>query len=189
MLILTKNKSKVFFMEDTVKIFIAGLKKWAKLNKISQTDLADVIDKDQTTISNYYRGKTRPTPEIITLWIDHYNLDYEEILNAGRQELQPKTDHQTLTKPVVERMIHEALSQPTNDLTKYSRKQNVEHHKLIDRFKEPEKALKLNQLIFEIESLDEKALDHIQDYLNSKLKRLRGSKLSREEASRGNRPA
>jgi len=89
MLKLEENSFMIHFMEDIVKNFVAGLKKWAKINKISQKDLADIIGKDQTTISNYYRNKTRPTQEYINLWVDHYGLDSEKIIEAGRKELQP----------------------------------------------------------------------------------------------------
>jgi len=79
-------------MEDQTKIFIHGLKIWAKVKpRKSQTELAKVIGKSQSTISDYFKGEYYPEMDIIQLWIDHYKLDYEEILQAGRQELNPPT--------------------------------------------------------------------------------------------------
>jgi len=86
MLMELKNKYMIHSMEDNIKLFMIGLKKWAKINKIPQIQLCKVIGKDQTTVSNYFTGKTRPEPESINLWIDHYTLDHEEILAAGRHK-------------------------------------------------------------------------------------------------------
>ena len=75
-------------MEDQIKIFMAGFDKWRRIKpRKSQKELASVINVSQPTISDYFKGEYSPDLDTIQEWIRHYGLDYEEILNLGRQEL------------------------------------------------------------------------------------------------------
>lgn len=72
-------------MEDPIKIFVAGLKKVAKIKRVTQEALGNAIGRDQTTISGYYNGKTRPTEDAIKNICTFLNVEYQEILEAGRK--------------------------------------------------------------------------------------------------------
>jgi transcriptional regulator with XRE-family HTH domain len=140
-------------MEDTVKIFVLGFKKWAKLNKVNQTRIGKVVGKVQTTISDYWNDVSRPSTDMIRRWVDEFRLDYDDILAAGREELK-KRENPTLNEDEIRRIIKEENQinkQPTDITTQ-------RHRQVIESFKQKELALKLNELLLEIEQIDPFAL-------------------------------
>ena len=149
------------YMEDTVKIFVLGFKKWAKLNKVNQTQIGKVVGKVQTTVSDYWNGVSRPSTTMIEKWVDKFNLDYKEILATGRDELK-KEQNPTLTEEEIRRMIREERQSehPPTDIT------TERHKKLLDRFRQKDLALEINQILIEIEDIDMETLKDAITVLN-----------------------
>lgn len=181
----TKIQTIIHNMEDEVKIFVAGMKKVAKLKKVTQKTLAKAISKDQTTISNYYKGKTRPKHEYIEIFVDLLGVPYENILNTGRKELQPAISADRLEKaaqeiiekklPDLEAKIKADLmkkqSEAENDIKKYKIKKR--HYDVVDQFQDPDKALYLNQLAVKLENLDPNEIDWAIKTLEDRVKYVR----------------
>lgn len=124
---------KLFFMEDTVKLFLAGLQVYAKRNRVNQTKLGKVVGRGQTTISDYFKGVTRPEDWMINKWIDHYSLNREEIVNAGRQ-IEAENKQQFVKKQNIEE----------NNITEI-------HQDTVTRFIDKKKGLAANEALLIIE--------------------------------------
>lgn len=129
-------------MEDERKIFMAFLKKYAKINKITQADLGKVIDRDQTTISNYYNDRSAPSIEYIQKWVERYGIDYQEALEIGRKELLASHTHP-----------QSSTSQISNGVVHFNSKVDRDHYEIIQLFINKEKAVELNQALVEIERM------------------------------------
>ncbi|WP_289022274.1 hypothetical protein [Desulfobacter postgatei] len=143
------------YMEDIRKIFAFGLEVWAKLNGVYQGDIANLIHRDQTTVSNYYTGKTRISKKNIELITSHYNLDYEEILKAGRKVYHQKT------KPEKDQDQDEFI-----DIT-------IERHrKVIEKFQQKDLALEINEELANLEVLDASQLKEILGIIKDRKFRL-----------------
>lgn len=125
-------------MEDIRKIFAFGLEAWGRLNGVYQEDIANLIHRDQTTISNYYTGKTRISKKNIDLITTYYNLDYEEILNAGRKVYHRKTQ----------------ISQPEKDQNKPTDITSERYRYTMDQFQNKPLALEINEELVKLEKLD-----------------------------------
>ena len=137
-------------MEDIRKIFAFGLEVWGKLNGVYQEDIANLINRDQTTISNYYTGKTRISKKNIELITNHYNLDYEEILKAGRKAYRQKTKTNEPEKNQDELI----------DIT------TKRHKQVIEKFQQKDLALKLNEVLLEIERINPESLESALEALD-----------------------
>lgn len=164
-------------MEDQIKIFIAGLKIWAKRNKVNQATLGDIISRHQSSVSAYYKNESRPTPDMIEAWVNHFSLDYEEILNLGRTELQPPQDIDQKIKAEVDakfKAYTDKLNVQPNDLDNHKRKKNQPHHDIVDRFKNAQKAYEINCDLLKLEELNPPALDEIHDLIRFKLSKAAG---------------
>lgn len=129
-------------MEDIRKIFAFGLEIWGKLNGVYQEDIANLINRDQTTISNYYTGKTRISKKNIELITDHYNLNYEEILKAGRKAYRQKKQ----------------TNEPEKNQDELIEITTKRHKQVIEKFRQKDLALKLNEVLLEIESINPESL-------------------------------
>ncbi len=133
------------FMEDTLKIFVCGLKRWAKINKVTQTALGNVVGRNQTAISDYYRDISRPTPAMVDMWVKHFDLDYEEILNTGRTELG-------LTEPGA---LHAGEPAYTPENVVEIDQVVSAHMALVGRFRNKSMALAINERLLELEGIDQ----------------------------------
>ncbi len=174
-LLLEKNQVIVNNMEDTAKIFMKGFKKWAKIHRINQTELGKVIKRDQTTISSYYQGTTTPSFGSVNLWLDHYNLDYDEILETGRKELEPSGLMPPM--PELQQQIDE-LKQSVNNLTPTTDLEQhilTKHQKLVKTFPKDHQntAFEINHKLVQISNIDPLYLQDLNDILTSKLNRLK----------------
>ena len=175
----------MFLMEDTIKIFVIGLKKWAKINKVNQATLGNIINRHQSSVSAYFKKEARPTKDMIDMWISALNLDSDEILTLGRRELQPPQDE--LRKIVQEEIAKQVPPKPppTGNVVNYQSLRNADHHQKINEFQDQDLALKINHILVEIEKLDKTALEDIKDIAMVKLNSL----LKRAETKRpGERP-
>jgi len=157
-------------MEDIRKIFAFGLEAWGKLNGVYQEDIANLIHRDQTTISNYYTGKTRISKKNIDLITAHYNLNYEEILNAGRkvypQKIQTTQPEKNQSEPI--------------DIT-------IERHKqVIERFRQKDIALKINEELADLERLDAGQLKEILGIIKDRKFRLEQEAAKKRTATNEN---
>lgn len=143
-------------MEDIRKIFAFGLEAWGKLNGVYQEEIAKLIQRDQTTISNYYTGKTRISKRNIDLITDHYNLDYEEILNTGRKVYSQKTQ---ISLP------KENQSEPIDITLK-------RYRQVMEKFHQKEIALEINEELADLERLDAGQLKEILGIIKDRKFRL-----------------
>ena len=153
-------------MEDTIKIFVVGLRKWAKFNNITQKELSTIIGKDQTTISNYYQDKTRPTPETIERIIQQYNLDYEEILQEGRKELEPPG--LLSSEPIPRGLLARLEADVTELQIKVSAGVRADHTNDLERHLH-NKHQAIIQDLRDLEKLDPAALKEIHNYIKYQL--------------------
>lgn len=158
----------LIIMEDQTKIFTHGLKVWAKIKpKKSQTELGKVVGKTQPTISDYFKGEYYPDMDIIEKWVTHYSLDFEAILQLGRKDIA-KRNSTKQSKDIEERLakIEATLpslsrqDQATIDIT------TERHRKVIDKFQNKDLALKLNELLLEIEQMEPAALKEAETTLS-----------------------
>jgi len=168
MLMPNKNCFNVHYMEDTVKIFLAGFKKWAKLHRITQKNICSVVSKDQTTISNYFNFKTRPEPEMVQKWIDHYNLDENEIIQTGRKELQPDILPEDRINEIVDKRIAK-MNRPENNVIDMGDPVKLELYKIINDFPNKLQGLELNRLAVQLAKVDPEALKDIIELIDFKL--------------------
>jgi transcriptional regulator with XRE-family HTH domain len=173
-------------MEDQIKIFIQGLRVWAKIKpKKSQTELAKIIGKSQPTISDYFKGEYYPDMDLVNLWIDHYNLNFKEILNLGRTELQPPQDIDQHIEAKIDAKFKaytdKLPTNPPHDLQKWKSQKNKDHHKKIDEFNDQETALNINSILVEIEKIDKKVFRKIESYVRLELNSIKGDRELRGE--------
>lgn len=156
-------------MEDIRKIFAFGLEAWGKLNGVYQEEIAKLIQRDQTTISNYYTGKTRISKKNIDLITDHYNLDYEEILNTGRNVYSQKTQINQ-TKENQSELIDITIQR---------------HRQIIERFRQKEIALEINEELADLEILDAGQLKEILGIIKDRKFRLEQEARKKRTAANG----
>jgi len=165
---VNNNCFMIPFMKDDMKKFITGLKKVAKAKRITQTDLADCIGKDQTTISNYFNFKTRPLPEYIDLFCKRVDESEEKIIEIGDKQLSPPA-HPELQKleKRLEKLEEKQAPPPKGNITQYER--NKEHHDTVDKFKDQDTALRINQKLVLAETIDPKILKKIEKFIDIEL--------------------
>lgn len=154
-------------MEDIRKIFAFGLEAWGKLNGVYQEEIANLIHRDQTTISNYYTGKTRISKKNIDLIIAHYNLDDEEILNTGRKVYPQKTQ---ISQP------KENQSEPIDITIK-------RHRQVIEKFRQKDIALEINEELADLERLDAGQLKEILGIIKDRKFRLEQEAIKKKTAA------
>lgn len=154
-------------MEDTVKMFVAGAKKIARIKGLSQGKIAEGtkgvagLKGRQGTISSYFIGRTRPKPEVMQAIADFLEVSFEKVLEIGRQESK-KTINSSLTEEQVRQMIREeqrTKEEPSDITTEL-------HRKVLDKFKQKELALRINKLLVEIEEIDMETLKDAIPVLN-----------------------
>jgi transcriptional regulator with XRE-family HTH domain len=135
------TKLRLVNMEDTIKILVVGLKKYAKMNHINQGTLSDAIGKDQGTISNYFREVTRPSMRTIKILTEFLDVSQDELLDLGREQL---TSH----KDEIREMIKAELADQVPDrITR-------EHQELVSKFQDKEAGKEANNYLLELEELD-----------------------------------
>jgi len=158
------NKSEYYeVMEDEIKIFARGVKYIIKTSpkdkKMTQADLAKKIGKDQSTISGYINGRTRPGVKEIEAITKALGMTYEEIIEAGR--IVDSDFKDDIIKILREQLNISVLPQ------------HREHHKIIEQFKDKPFATKINIALVELEDLDRDSLEEVYEIIQGKLRRLR----------------
>ena len=128
---------------------------WAKMNGVTQEEIASLISKDQTTISNYFTGKTRPSRKNIDLIVKHYGLEYEEVLAAGRSVYSQKIK------------ADDSSNQVTNTGSEKIFSLLEKHKALLNLFQQKELALEINQMLVEIEKANPDRLELARDMLKA----------------------
>lgn len=178
----------LMLMEDNIKIFVVGLKKWAKIHKVNQADLGKVVSRHQSSISAYYKDEARPTTDMINKWVAHYGLDHEEILEAGRQELQPIPPETMQRIDVLEAKVSAfgmdatiKKTPPQNDIDRKKTEKNQPHHDLVNEFEQPAEAYELNCILRKIEKLEKGKFKKIKKFLLAELEELEEGTPTQEE--------
>jgi len=177
------------FMEDQTKIFTHGLKAWAKIKpRKSQTELAEVVGKTQPTISDYFKGEYYPDMDTIQKWVSHYELDFENILQMGREELA-KNNPSKPTAEIEERLskLEKATQNLGLDIAEVDAPTNLiteRHRKVIERFQQKALALEINEILVEIEDIDKDTLKDAVPILN--LLRIQAEKAAAKKRSTAN---
>ncbi len=149
-------------MENEPKIFAAWLKKFIKDDKkITAKALAKKINCDPTTISSYIRGRTQPGYEVRKAILDITSVPHEKMMADGRAALVKPND------PAIEKRLSE-LEKRLNQGKETLRTDiaTERHRKVIDKFKDKDLALKLNEILLEIEQMDNSALKEAETVLS-----------------------
>jgi len=146
-------------MEDTNKIFVEGLKKWAKPNKINQTALGKVVGRKQTTISAYYKGETRPETWMIDAWVKEFNLDYQEILKLGRS----------------------TIAKEEGSVVQYTSSIQKEHFEIVKKFQDQVTAKEFNHALLKLEKNNPKKYFEIYGMVRGLVAELESSKDKKED--------
>lgn len=188
-------------MENEQEIFRAWLYKIVKQDKIiTGRELSAQVGIKEPTLSAYHSGRViygeRKFPvvpfEIRKAILKITKTSYEDMLEAGRQELQPKVtpltgeDIKNLIHGEVDKRFDAVTTAPQNDLEKRKTLKNQPHHDLVDKFRNPELAYELNEKIYEIEGLSAESLEELNDFLDTKLKRLRKNKPQEDQKKTSN---
>jgi len=149
-------------MEDDKKKFVNWLKKVIKIDGlITGKKLSQKVGVDPSTISGYLTGRTKGPELPLRLRIcEEMGVDYEEILEAGRQVTQLGAED--VKQIVAGEMNKYSRSVPTTNLEEYKTQKNHLHHDKIDEFKEQDRALRINSILVEIEKSDFDVLDKIE---------------------------
>ena len=196
-------------MEDEVKIFIAGVRKISNIKGLTQIDIYKGIkwpvglNGSQGTISSYFVGRTRPKKEVMFAIADFLDMGFDEILTIGRKELQPKVTE--LTGQDIRNIIDGTLSERLDEILKtqtvktmppgnveiFKDTKNAEHHRTVDKFKDQETALEINNILVKIESIEPATLKKIRKTLQIELEALEETKRkdSHEPGKPGERPS
>lgn len=86
------------------------LKLFRKQKKLTQLQLADILKKEQTTISKYERGDLFIPPEDIKILRDSLGLSYEWFYNnEGSMDVDSKSD-------IIEQTVNEDLKSKLDQL-------------------------------------------------------------------------
>ena len=163
------------FMRDDMKIFITGLKKVAKSKGITQTDLADSIDKDQTTISNYFNYKTRPLDEYIEPLCQRVGESEDHIILIGRRESEPRAPEMAGEdiNALIDKKLQTLTQQPDNNVLVFRSETEREHFKIMQSFDDQETAKIFNEYLAELEKLSVSEYELMLSSLKIKVKKLR----------------
>jgi len=162
-------------MEDSVKIFVAGMKKIARLKKINQATLGKAINKDQTTISNYYTYKTRPNHKSISKLVEALGVTYDEILETGRQELHPPEKFKQLYEMKADiEAIKTKMEKSNNNQTDIEKHIFTKHQQLVQKFpvEQANIAYEINRNLLELAKVKPDDMEEINEVIKLKLRRL-----------------
>lgn len=130
--------------------FRAFVKQWLKDNGKTQNWLALELGVEDGTISKYIGNDFRIAPFEKQLQISNViKIDYLEILQKGKDIVEGK---QVKTIKVLS-----------------------EHQNLVSKFKNPEKAKKINEDLLLLESIDLPGYEEVHDIIQMKLKRKKES--------------
>lgn len=160
----------LIIMDNEPKIFAAWLKKFIKDDKkITAKALAKKINCDPTTISSYIRGRTQPGYNVRKAILEVTKISHEQMMKEGKEILAKPTHNE----PEIEKRLSELekrLSQkeecPRTDIT------TERHRQVIERFRQKELALKINEELAELEDLDKDKLLSVLDYIQYQKKKI-----------------
>lgn len=151
-------------MDNEPKIFAAWLKKFIKDDKkITARALAKKISCDPTTISSYIRGRTQAGYDVRTTILDITNVTKEEMIAEGKAALEATKQN----KPEIEKRLSELEKRLSQGEESHKIDITTERHrKVINNFKDKDMALKLNEMLLEIEKMDSSALKEAETILS-----------------------
>ena len=161
-------------MEDQMKIFLEGIKTIYPLKGFTQKTLAARVGSKQSTLSSYFRLRTRIKPAMMRKIIDVLGVPYEEIFETGRKELQSELTLDFLKRVEVLEEKATAPQAPANI-------RNIRDKKYGDvlyEFSNPELAKELCRLTLELEKLEQSSLAGLKDYIKYQIATRKKQKLS-----------
>jgi len=181
-------------MENEMEIFRAWLKKAVKDDKIIKGNvLAKRLDIPATRISYYHSGRvdngTRTYPaipfEIREKILKITNTPYDEMMQIGRETLQPKATVTQLTGEEIIKLIQGEVikqtrqpgtstgedSKPGNSILNIENDHPAlkKHYRLLRQFPNPEKALELNSLAVDLTKIEPGEIDKVINFIKERL--------------------
>lgn len=160
----------LIIMDNEPKIFAAWLKKFIKDDKkITAKALAKEINCDPTTISSYIRGRTQPGYDVRVAILEVTKISHEQMMTEGKAILaRPKHDEPEIEKRLseLEKRLSQKEEYPRTDIT------TERHRQVIERFRQKELALKINEELAELEDLDKDKLLSVLDYIQYQKKKI-----------------
>jgi len=151
-------------MDNEPKIFAAWLRKFIKDDKkITAKALAKKINCDPTTISSYIRGRTQPGYDARKAILDVTKISREQMMAEGKAVLEiskhqdPEIEKRLLE---LEKRLNQNKEAQRTDIT------TERHRNVIEKFRDKELALKLNEILLEIEKMDSSALKEAETVLS-----------------------
>lgn len=160
-------------MENEIEIFRAWLQKYVNTDRcIKGVELAKKIGVSKATVSAYISGRiinderkfTQIPFDVREKILKATGVTSEDMLAIGRKELQPTSQNYEVTPEKVDVIVAEALKKQLallseNDLAKYKKEKNAEHHSVINQFQDHDKATKINHILVKLEKMDSDELD------------------------------
>lgn len=67
--------------------FSTNLKKYRKLKKYSQTELANFVEYRYTAIANYESGRNEPSIEVLIKLANALDITVDELVGAEKKEI------------------------------------------------------------------------------------------------------
>jgi transcriptional regulator with XRE-family HTH domain len=181
------------FMENEEKIFRAWLKRHVKIDKkITGKKLSELTGIKGPSITSYHSGRVidgeRIWPTISfekrVAILQATGVSYEEMIRIGKKELEsdPALSKEEI-KAYFKEFVKEAGWGETNpplptDLA------TERHRQLLEKFKQKELALKINQLLVEIEEINMDTLEDAIPVLN--LLKIQAEKEAAKKRDTGN---